>query len=88
MFNPAYGWDVVVEKVSLNMQGKGRKAGQEPSRPSKGTTPAPTLSVSQRRRNRQSYRSLASAHRQKKQQFIAGGDRRSISVSDGMCFAV
>lgn len=70
------------------MQGKKRKAEQEASRPSKGTTPAATLLGSQRRRRRQSYRASASVHRQKKQQFIAGGDRRSVSVSDGRCFAV
>lgn len=93
MVNPAYcnldrfWWDVVVERVSLSMQGKQRKAEQEASRPSKGTTPAATLSVSQRRQKRQSYCASTSVHRQKKQQFVAGGDRRSVSVSDGRCFA-
>lgn len=94
MLNPAHcesnrsRWDVTVDRVCFNMQGQKRKAKQDALRPSKGTAPAATLSASQRRRKHQSYRSLASVPRQKKQQFIAGGDRRSVSGSDGMCFAV
>ena len=68
-------------------QGRKRKAQQESSQPSSGTAPAATLPVSDHRQRRQSYPSLASVHRQKKQKFIAGGDRRSVSGSDGRCFA-
>ena len=68
-------------------QGRKRKARHDSSHPSKDAPHAANSPIFEQQQGRQSHQSHVSAHRQKSQKFIAGGDRRSVSGSDGRCFA-